>query len=88
MSPTLKSTFTVSFLLLQPVMVNPSTDVNNSKNKLSKVFIAKQEEMVNQINNDRENKVNNKKKNKKFKEEEKSDNSQNDDKQNEENFLE
>ena len=62
--------------------------VNNSKNKLSKVFIAKQEEMVNQINKDRENKVNNKKKNKKFKEEEKSDNSQNDDKQNEENFLE
>ena len=59
--------------------------VNNSKNKLSKVFIAKQEEMVNQINKDRENKVNNKKKNKKFKEKDETlDNEQNDSKDNDE----
>ena len=59
--------------------------VNNSKNKLSKVFIAKQEEMVNQINKDRENKVNNKKKNKKFKEKDEIlDNEQNDSKDNDE----
>ena len=60
--------------------------VNNSKNKLSKVFIAKQEEMVNQINKDRENKGNNKKKNKnkKSKEDEALDNEQNDSEDNEE----
>ena len=48
--------------------------INNSKNKLTKVFMQKQEEMVNQINKEKENNANKKNKRRKSKEDKDLDN--------------
>ena len=65
--------------------------INNSKNKLAKVFMQKQEEMVNQINKEKENNANKKNKKRKNKEDknlETDESNELKDNQEEENILE
>ena len=65
--------------------------INNSKNKLTKVFMQKQEEMVNQINKEKENNANKKNKRRKSKEDKDLDNDESNelkDNEEEENILE
>ena len=65
--------------------------INNSKNKLTRVFMQKQEEMVNQINKEKENNANKKNKRRKTKEDKNLDTDESDelkDNEEEENILE